>query len=271
MNSRERLIATLKHREPDRVPLDIGSTWNTGIHVSAYKNLLSHLKIKGVNIEIRDFVQQLALVGEDILERLDVDVRGIYPKNPSNWKLIINENDCKHFTDQYGIGWKMPKGGYYFDPFYFPLSMSSLDEIFSYPLPNPFDYERIEGLKEEAIRYRNNGFFIFMNSITGGFLEVCFWLRGYENFFCDLAVDPKFAISLMDILLEIEMNYWDFVLSELGSFIDVVYTANDLGAQNTSIISPSLYRKYIKPRQKKLNSFIKSKSPSVSIYYHSCG
>jgi uroporphyrinogen decarboxylase len=75
----------------------------------------------------------------------------------------------------------------------------------------------------------------------------------------------------MDKLLEIEMGYWDLILSALGDYIDVVLTANDFAGQKGLLISPSTYRKYIKPRQKKLNSFIKKKKPYVYIFFHSCG
>ncbi len=74
----------------------------------------------------------------------------------------------------------------------------------------------------------------------------------------------------MDKLLEIEMGYWNSIFSELGDYIDTVLTANDLGGQTKPIVSPSMYRKYIKPRQKKLNFFIRKKKPSFFIFFHSC-
>ena len=75
----------------------------------------------------------------------------------------------------------------------------------------------------------------------------------------------------MDKLLEIEMDYWDFIFSNFGEYIQMAYTANDLGSQENLLMSPSFYRKYIKPRQKKLNEFIKNKKPDIFIYFHSCG
>ena len=272
MTSRQRLLTALNHKEPDRIPYDLDGTNQSGIHHIAYRNLLSYLGIRKDEITICDPIQQLAHVHEDVLEKLKVDTRIIYPKDPSNWKLNIEEDkEGKYFIDQYGIKWTMHKGGFYFDPTGHPLTEGSIEELNNHPFPDPSDKKRIEGLKEVARGFRERGFPVNMMSMSGGFFEAPFWLRGFENFYCDLAGNPRYACSLMDKLLEIEMGYWDLVLSELGDYIDIALTANDLGGQDGPVISPSMYRKYIKPRQKKLNSFIKNKKSSIYIFFHCCG
>jgi uroporphyrinogen decarboxylase len=272
MNSLERILTSLNHKEPDRIPYDLNGTNSTGIHPIAYRNLLSYLGIRKDEITICDPILQLAYVHEDILEKFKVDTRGIYPKNPSNWKLNIKEDkEGKHFVDQYGIRWTMHKGGFYFDATGHPLIEGSIEELNNHPFPDPSDQRRIKEIREVAREFRKEGFFIGMVNIGGGFFELPFSLRGFENFYCDLAGNPKYACSLMDKLLEIEMGYWDLILSALGDYIDVVLTANDFAGQKGLLISPSTYRKYIKPRQKKLNSFIKKKKPYVYIFFHSCG
>ena len=272
MTSRQRLLTALNHKEPDRIPYDLDGTNQSGIHHIAYRNLLSYLGIRKDEITICDPIQQLAHVHEDVLEKLKVDTRIIYPKNPSNWELNIEEDrKGKYFIDQYGIKWTMHKGGFYFDPTGHPLTEGSIEELNNHPFPDPSDQKRIEGLKEVARGFRERGFPVNMMSMSGGFFEAPFWLRGFENFYCDLAGNPRYACSLMDKLLEIEMGYWDLVLSELGDYIDIALTANDLGGQDGPVISPSMYRKYIKPRQKKLNSFIKNKKSSIYIFFHCCG
>lgn len=273
MNSRDRIISVLNHRESDKVPFDLGGTLNTGIHVNSYQSLLSYLNISKSNSHICDIVQQITYINKEILAEFKIDTHGMYPKSPSNWKLSIDSSSdgFKYFTDQYGIKWRMPKGGYYFDLCYSPLSKFSARNLDKYDFPNPRDRECLRGLEEEIIDFYNKGFFIIFNSISGGFLELSLLLRGFENFYCDLVNNPKFACLLMDKLLEIEIEYWDFILSNFGRYIQMVYTANDLGSQNSLLISPVTYRKYIKPRQKELNSFIKKKKPDIFIYFHSCG
>lgn len=75
MTSRQRLLAALDHREPDRVPIDLGGN-QTGIHKLAYQALVERLGLDE-SIEILDPVQQLAQPSETILERLRVDTRYI--------------------------------------------------------------------------------------------------------------------------------------------------------------------------------------------------
>ncbi len=75
MNSRDRLLITLNHREPDGVPLDLGSTQVTGIHVVAYRRLREALDLPPVEPTICDAIQQLTLPDDDVIEKLGVDVR----------------------------------------------------------------------------------------------------------------------------------------------------------------------------------------------------
>lgn len=125
----------------------------------------------------------------------------------------------------------MNKGGVYFDPTGHPLKEETIEELNNYPFPNFSDTKRVEGLKEVARKFHQKGFPVDMMTITGGFFEVPFWLKGFENFYCDLAGNTRYACSLMDKLLKMEMVYWDLVFSELGDYIDVASTANDLGRQ----------------------------------------
>ncbi|MFW9972498.1 MAG: hypothetical protein ACFFDF_20095, partial [Candidatus Odinarchaeota archaeon] len=69
MNSRERVNTTLNHKEPDKIPLDLGGNVS-GIHIRAYKRLIEYLGIEDKNIRYHDFVQQLAVPCEKLLEKL---------------------------------------------------------------------------------------------------------------------------------------------------------------------------------------------------------
>ena len=273
MNPRQRLLTALNHKEPDRIPFDLDGSSVTGINIKAYKDLLAFLKIKKHDFKIRDVLQQLAWVHEDILEKFKVDTRTLTPKEPFGWSLKIEEMEdgSKHYTDQYGIGCKMPKDGYYFDYCKHPLAKTTIEDLDSYPFPNPEDEKRIEGLGKLAKDFHDRGYMVCAPFFFGGFFESAFWLRGYVQFYCDLGGDIKYACYLMDKLLEVEMRYYGFILDKFGDYIDIVMQHNDFAGQDNLLISPSLYRKYIKPRQKKLYSFLKKKKPSLFIFFHCCG
>ena len=91
MNSRERLLTALNHQEPDRIPFDLGSTQVTGIHEVAYRNLRAYLGLPNVEPQICDTVQGLALPDDDLIEKLGVDVRGLFPLNSHNWNITLTD------------------------------------------------------------------------------------------------------------------------------------------------------------------------------------
>ena len=80
MNSRERVLLTLNHKEPDRVPYDLGGTVVTGIHHKAYVTWRQALGLPPREPKIIDMIQQLAQVDDDMMDRLGVDMRNISPR-----------------------------------------------------------------------------------------------------------------------------------------------------------------------------------------------
>ena len=74
MTSRERILAAIAHREPDRVPVDLGATPSSGISAIAYGNLKRHLGITRGDTRVYDVVQQLAQPEDEMLELFGIDV-----------------------------------------------------------------------------------------------------------------------------------------------------------------------------------------------------
>ena len=84
------------------------------------------------------------------------------------------------------------------------------------------------------------------------------WLRGYENFYCDLAGDRPLAEALCDKIIELKMSYWDKALPILGDLVDVVQEGDDYGSQRRLQVSPDTWRDLFKPRLRELISHIKA-------------
>ncbi|HOJ09391.1 MAG TPA: uroporphyrinogen decarboxylase family protein [Clostridiales bacterium] len=277
MVSVERVRAAINHQEPDRIPLDLGSTKMTGISIKAYKNFI---KYKGwqeldENPEILDQVQQLALVREGVLEKLGVDTRGLIPSAPSNCKTEYREvGDYIEFTDEWGVGWKKPiTGGYYFDMTSHSMSGEmNLSQLDDFTWPDPLDETRTAQFPTRIEEIKKHGDYAFlMHGVSAGILEMALRLRGFEQFFMDLILDPGLVCGILDRLVEIKMAYWGKALEKVEKDVLVAIEADDLGTQNSLLISPDMYRKFVKPRHKELFSFIKDKVPGIKVFLHSCG
>jgi uroporphyrinogen decarboxylase len=273
MNSQERVAKALHHQEADWVPFDLGGTGLSTIHVTAYQNLRRHLGLSDVEPRVAFVAEQLALVDQDLAQRLQTDVSPVLPGTASTFEYHYREEgDYRAYTDEWGIGWRMPKeGGFYYDMYYHPLAEAdSLDDLKAYPFPDPLDAGRFEPLRAQAEAAVAQGKAVALAGPCAGIAEVCSWLRGYERYYIDLALNQDYVATMLDRLVEFKSAYWERALAEIGDMVDVIVEADDLGAQNAPLMSPKTYRTLIQPRHRRLFSFIKDQAP-VKVFYHTCG
>ncbi len=271
MNSRERILKTINHKEPDRVPIDIGGSLATTMHRVIYDKLKRTFNLKDSKDEILELALQSVVLDEKVLKELHGDVVGIYSKPPKGWKMEINPED-NSYIDEWGIKYRATKGGLYFDIVDYALKEVTVEKLNKFNWPDPYNEGRFEGLKEKTKFYYKNTDYALNAGCTfgGGILQDGAWLVGFENWFSLLALDKNLAGKLMDKLLAFHMGYWDAMLSRIGRYIQVVVLGDDLGTQDNLFISPAIFRELIKPRYKKLIDFIKSKA-DVKVFIHSDG
>lgn len=279
MLSRERLCLALDHREPDRVPFDLGGTGLTTVHVTAYRNLRQFLGLPPVQVRVAHVAEQLADVDEDVAHRLDTDVRPVRPGLPEGYQLTFEDQGAyEAYTDEWGIGWRKPKdGGFYYDMYHHPLAAaSSVQELAAYPFPDPLAPARFASLRADAEAMVARGKAVALAGPCSGIAEMVSWLRGYEPFYIDLATNPEMIATLLDRLVDYKCAYWERALAEVGDLVDVVIEADDLAGQHGMLLSPRTYRRLIKPRHARLFSFIKAQAATsaargAKIFFHSCG
>lgn len=120
MTSRGRVMASLNHQEPDRVPIDLGQATGDGITLGAYRNLLRHLGMDASRIQVKDKRGQTARVDEEVLQRFRVDVRGMGLGSPENWKDVWLDEHT--YQDEWGVVRTMPAGSLYYDLVRAPLA-----------------------------------------------------------------------------------------------------------------------------------------------------
>jgi len=274
MTSRQRVLTALNHQVPDRVPIDLGGN-QTGIHKFAYQALIDHLDIAD-GLEIMDAVQQLAKPCEAVLERFHVDTRYVAAGAAGDWKGGIVEavRDGKlwhDLTDEFGVTWSMPEDTpLYMDITHHPLADATIADLDDYPWPRGDDPGRFEGLRRRAENIRDNTPYAVVSGISGVVYEICWYMRGLEQWFCDTMERPEFCEAMLDRMLKFWMDWFDAFLTEVGDVVDVIMIGDDLAGQNGPLFRPDFYRSVVKPRHKKLVQSIKSRTPA-KIWYHTCG
>jgi len=274
LTSRERVLKAINHQEPDRVPIDFGG-FQTGIHRVAYQDLIDHLGINEV-IEILDPVQQLAKLSEAVLKRFHVDTRYICAHGPDSFKggIEINERNGRKWhdlKDEFGVVWSMPDDQMlYMDPSHHPLADATIEDIKSYPFPDGSDPTRFTGVREQALKMREETDYAICTGISGVVYEYCWYMRGLERWFMDTIENPDFCEALLDQILEFWMDFETGFMNAVGDIVDVVMIGDDLAGQHGPLFSTDFYKRIVKPRQKKVVRHIKSLT-DAKIWYHTCG
>ncbi|MDD8015754.1 MAG: uroporphyrinogen decarboxylase family protein, partial [Acidobacteriota bacterium] len=259
---------------PDRVPIDMGGN-QTGIHKDSYRALIRHLGF-AENIAIMDDVQQLARPSEKVLERFHVDTRYVAAGPAPDWKggVVRTERGGRvwhDLVDEFGVRWSMPDDQpLYMDITLHPLAGASVRDVLDHPWPKGDDPGRFAGLRERALEIRKNTPYAVVGGISGVVYEYGWYLRGLEQWFCDLVTEPPFCAAVLDQVLKYWMDWFRLFLDEVGDVVDVIMIGDDIAGQNGPLFNPQIYRDLVKPRHKRLVQYIRSRT-GAKIWYHTCG
>lgn len=274
MNSRERILTALNHEEPDRVPIDLGGTVVSTIAIPTYAALRKHLRLPEKPIQTLEFVQQVAVVDEDVMDRLGVDVVPVFANPPDRYQpVFIEEADgSRSFKDEFGATLRRMKDTFYYDWREFTLSEPSIEDLARMPWPDPADPGRYRGLRDRVKKLRESTDRALFGMAPCGhdLLNQLFRVRGMEEGMIDLVANEDFAEAFLDRLTDTICTAQALYLQEVGDLIDIHFTADDLSGQSGPMISPELYRRMIKPRWARIMQTIKSHT-KAKIFYHSCG
>ena len=274
MKSRARVMQALNHKEPDRVPIDLGATIVSSIANQIYLELNRHLGMPVEEIKMLDYVQQLPYVNEALMQRFGVDFRMVQlPAATTSGVDIFEEGDYYAFIDRWGSKLHMPKtGGFYFDWVDFPIKEATMEALDAYRWPRPDPAEVNAQLGQQAKHLYENSEYALVGSavIGGGIFEQPARVMGLQNFLMALVSEPAFADRLMETITDIYIESCNNYLDQVGPYIQVFTYWDDVAGQNGWLIRPELYRKLIKPKQKRLVEAIKRKT-DAKLFYHSCG
>lgn len=270
MTGRQRVLTALARRQPDRVPVDFGSTWVSSITVSAYEELKRRLGIDSPT-QVMEPMQQVCVVDERILDMFQVDTRGVFYGPPELEGVKWVEQPDGTYRDGWGLTWHKPPSSHYFDMIKPPLSGPlALSDIVRYPRPEPCDPGYIRGLRERVQQLRQRSDCAVVLNLGVWVIQNTQFLRGFEDWYLDAAMAPRLFRALCEAVTEVVLATNDYVLAEVYDLIDVVSVSDDIGHQDRTCISPEAYRRLLLPHHRTLLHGIR-RWTSAPIMFHTCG
>jgi len=242
INHKERVLAAVNLEEPDRVPIFLATPGFT----EAFRSRLS--EYLGISDPI------------ELNKALDLDCGPSFPRS-----LILTEGVTGRirkrlpdgsFIDEWGVTLRTPKDT---DFIFLDYPLKSMDDFERHEFPEPpseFD-NLIKTIKEYGDQY----------PIIGGFgwalFERAWLLRGFTNFMIDLTRHKGFVDKLLDKILAYDIEYAKRICEY---DIDIFYIGDDYGMQDRLLMSPKTWRKFFKPRLKKLLKVPKKRGLPVCIH-----
>ncbi|MCL2772022.1 MAG: hypothetical protein FWD71_01615 [Oscillospiraceae bacterium] len=261
ITSRERVYKTIRHEKADRMPIDLGVHFSTGISAFAYYNLRKYLGLDVDNIELIDIGQCLARVDDDIIERFHVDTILLNPRwiKPKKWNprgdYVFDIPEGMNPVLQPNGAYKsheaiMPAGGFFFDGWHGDVQPMSEDE-------------RLEAYAKRAeyIHKETDKFTMMMG----------FWsFFGDLDYACDMLTDPDKCKEGNQNHLNWQIEYFDKINRMFGKYIGAIEVNGDLGTQSGCMCTPDSYYDVCYPYLKKFCDHVHNTS-DIKIFLHSCG
>jgi len=303
---RERVLAAIAHREPDRVPVDIGSTPSSGISATAYARVKAALGVQEGHVRVYDVVQQLAQPEPWFLDRFGIDVIDLgrtFNTSDEDWYDMVlpsgeaaqypawfhperEEDGSWNVHDREGtLIARMPAGAAFFDETCFPWAECWPDDWSGLPaamgkvlwaalVHSPWDNagrpDFWERMRANALRLRAESDRAIMVVAGCNLFEWGTFLRRLDNFLVDVLLEPERVESLLDALMEHHLATLAKICQHLGDVVDVIRFGDDLGTDQGPFLPPEAYRRIFKPRHRRLCEYVHGHS-RMHTFIHSCG
>lgn len=241
MTSRERVLAALRHEQPDRTPRDFWA------EAPAMKRLFDHL---GHHDK------------EKLLDELGVDVRHL--EAPAPPELEVGEGLFQNLWGERYVYQQTPWGPMREDAKGALAGATSFSELEAFPWPSPDCLDRSQ-LQAQCARHENH-------ALLYGFADI--WqrpalVRGWEQMFMDMAEKPEWAHFLSRKFTDFYLEDYTRAAEITGGRIDLYLVISDLGTQRGPLISTAMFREFVAPYLKEMTALIHRLGGRA--LFHSCG
>ncbi len=239
MTPRERWEAVLKREAPDRVPMD---WWGTA---EAARNLMAHMGCDWAEVARRLHIDQPLMVGG----------RYVGPPPPEGEDVFgLRRKAVDYGTGTYSEVANAPLAGY--------VSVEEIEANYTWPSPDWWDYSHLpETIKGHESRPTRGGG-------SEPFLLYC-QLRGIEQAFMDLVLAPDIVEYCLDKLFGLAYENTRRVYEAIPGRVLITYVAEDLGSQQSLLMSKEHIRRFLLPRMKRMMDL--AHSAGAYVFTHSDG
>jgi uroporphyrinogen decarboxylase len=266
LSCRERVLCALNHEEPDRVPIFFGTSGATTMLAPEYEKLKAHLGITG-DTTVFWRALQYVLMDEEALLWSGSDGRALL-LGPAPAPLA-RDVSADAYVDGWGTLWERKPNAIYYEVADCPIRTATIDDLDRHPWPDLAHPSRYTGIRERAQAIRDAGYAVVALSGVSPW-EQAYVCRGIENALYDLAGNQEFILALMRKITDLMKASVIRLLEEAGDLIDVLITGDDLGMQNSPMMSPRMYRRMIKPFHAEIYGEIRKRT-NAKVFYHSDG
>jgi uroporphyrinogen decarboxylase len=293
MTGRERILRTLERKPADRIPYDLGGTDCSAVHVLPYKKLKGQLGLPDRPVVCGCLTQLVAENDADFARAFGVDAEvlgfgaqattiwcapfGVDLVVPARFKPETLPDGSNVVKNAHGeVYARRAADAYYFDPVGTPLAavtsaaeLKRFDALFErWDWPAVYN-EPLDALAARARRQYQATDRAVVALWRMHYLQAGQLMRGYEQFMVDLMIDQDLAHAILRQLHEVYLRRADALLAATADWMDIVFLTDDLGTQESGLVSPETYRKMIFPYTRELVGKIKVAGKKVVM--HSCG
>lgn len=274
MTPRERVLAAINHEQPDRVPIVIGVSNATGIKMQPYQGIKRLIGVEAPDHYLYDWPELgTAEIDEETMLRLRSDVRGVLDLEPEATRTRNRHRPAhSNCIDSWGSGQVEVKPGDWY-PGVHPLqAATTVEELDAYAgWPDMSDPTRVAHVRQTAERLAADNRFAIMATPWLLFpFERAHAMQGLEGFLLNMAMRPDFARELLERIAAHCKQLMGHFLQALGDNVDIIKIGDDLGTEQSLLISPAMYRDLLKPIHADFIRFIKART-KAKIFFHSDG
>ncbi len=310
MNARQRVQAALSHHQPDRIPVDFGSTAVTGMHVACVAALRRHYGLEQRPVRVWEPYQMLGALDDDLMQTLGIDVTGIGARNTlfgfpnENWRefntpwgqeVLVSEHfrtTADHNGDlllhpggdpQAPPSGRMPVGGYYFDTIIRqePLDEASLDPADNLEEFGPISEPDLRHIAAAAERIASSPL-ARVGSFGGTglgdialvpapFLKHPRGIRDVAEWYMATVSRPDYVHQVFQAQTEMALRNLARIHQVVGDAIDVLFVCGtDFGTQQSTFCSPATFDSLYAPYYTRINAWVHEHT-TWKTFKHSCG